>query len=105
MEKFYFEEPNISRKEDALSYINEFYEYNSEINGVGGLHRYLDDYEGWLKKLEEDYTRIPNEEKVPAKTYFLIRESDSRIVGMINIRLALNENLKKLILIGILRRI
>lgn len=95
MEKFYFETPDISRKEDALSYINEFYEYNSEINGVGGLHRYLDDYEGWLKKLEEDYTRMPNEEKVPARTYFLIRESDNRIVGMINIRLALNENLKK----------
>ncbi len=95
MEKFYFEEPNITRKEDALSYINEFYEYKSEINGVGGLNRYLDDYEGWLKKLEEDYTRIPNEEKVPARTYFLVRESDNRIVGMINIRLALNERLKK----------
>ena len=95
MEKFYFEEPSIKRKEDALSYINEFYEYNSAINGVGGLHRFLDDYEGWLEKLEEDYIRIPNEEKVPARTYFLIRESDSKIVGMINIRLALNENLKK----------
>ena len=80
MEKFYFEEPNISRKEDAIAYINEFYDYNSKINGVGGLYRYLDDYEGWLKKLEEDYTRIPNEEKVPARTYFLIRESDSRII-------------------------
>ena len=95
MEKFYFEAPAISRKEDALSYISEFYEYNSEINGVGGLHRYLDDYEGWLKKLEEDYTRIPNEEKVPARTYFLIRENDNQIVGMINIRLVLNGNLKK----------
>lgn len=95
MEKFYFEEPNISRKEDAIAYINEFYDYNSKINGVGGLYRYLDDYEGWLKMLEEDYTRIPNEEKVPARTYFLIRESDSRIIGMINIRLSLNESLKK----------
>ena len=95
MEKFYFEIPNITRKEDALSYINEFYKFNSEIHGDGGLHRYLDDYDEWLKKLEEDYTRIANEEKVPARTYFLIRESDSRIVGMINIRLALNEKLKK----------
>lgn len=95
MEKFYFEEPNISRKEEAISYINEFYENNSDINGVGGLHKYLHDYEAWLKKLEEDYTRIPNEEKVPARTYFLIRESDNRIVGMINIRLALNEKLRK----------
>lgn len=95
MEKFYFEEPNINRKEEAIEYINEFYEYKSDINGTGGLQRYLDDYEGWLDKLQQDYTRIANEEKVPARTYFLIRSNDNRIVGMINIRLALNEKLKK----------
>ena len=95
MEKFYLEEPSINRKDEAISYINEFYKYNSQINGVGGLHRYLDDYEGWLKKLDKDYTIIPSEEIVPARTYFLIRENDNKIIGMINIRLALNEKLKK----------
>lgn len=95
MEKFYLEEPSINRKDEAISYINEFYKYNSQINGTGGLDRYLDDYEGWLKKLNEDYSRIPSKEKVPARTYFLIRENDNKIVGMINIRLALNEKLKK----------
>ncbi len=93
MEKFYFEIPGISRKEDAIDYIREFLEYGSEINGAGGLHRFLDDYEGWLKKLDLDYIQVPDEERVPARTYFLVRESDSRIVGMINIRLALNERL------------
>ena len=94
-EKFYFEVPSIGRKKDALDYIKEFYDYNSNINGVGGLNRYVFDYEGWLEKLEEDYTREPNEEKVPARTFFLVRENDKRIVGMINIRLVLNEKLKK----------
>ena len=93
MEKFYFEIPGISRKEDAIDYIREFLEYGSDINGAGGLHRFLDDYEGWLKKLDLDYTMVPDEERGPARTYFLVRESDSRIVGMINIRLALNERL------------
>ena len=93
MEKFYFEIPGINRKEDAIDYIREFLEYGSEINGAGGLHRFLDDYEGWLKKLDLDYIQVPNEERVPGRTYFLVRESDSRIVGMINIRLALNERL------------
>ena len=93
MERFYFEIPGISRKEDAIDYIREFLEYGSEINGAGGLHRYLDDYEGWLEKLNMDYTMVPGEERVPARTYFLVRESDSRIVGMINIRLVLNERL------------
>ena len=95
MEKFYFEIPGIDRKEDAAAYIREFREYQSEINGTGGLDRFVDsgNYEGWLEKLSMDYTRIPDEKRVPARTYFLVRESDSRIVGMINIRLALNERL------------
>lgn len=95
MEKFFLEIPSINRKNDAIDFINEFYQYNSNINGVGGLYRFLDNYEGWLDKLEEDYTRIPNEEKVPALTYFLVRSNDNRIVGMVNIRLALNEKLQK----------
>ena len=95
MERLYFEIPGPDRKDDAVDYIREFYEYGSDINGAGGLHRYLDDYGGWLKKLEADYNRVPDGERVPARTYFLVRESDGRIVGMINIRLALNEKLRR----------
>ena len=95
MEKLYFEIPTVKRKDDAVDYINEFYKYNSKINGAGGLYRYLDDYNVWLEKLEADYIRVPDEIKVPARTYFLVRESDKRIVGMINIRLTLNEDLSK----------
>ncbi len=85
----------MDRKEDAIAFINEFYEYQSDINGTGGLQRFLDNYEGWLDKLQADYTRKANEKKVSGRTYFFVRSSDRRIVGMINIRLALNENLKK----------
>lgn len=95
MERLYFEIPTIKRKDDAKDYINEFYKYNSKINGAGGLYRYLDDYNGWLEKLEADYIRVPDEKKVPARTYFLVRESDKRIVGMINVRLTLNEDLSR----------
>ena len=62
MEKLYFEIPSIARKEDAIDYIREFHEYQSDINGTGGLDRFIDNYEGWLEKLEQDYTRIPNEQ-------------------------------------------
>ncbi len=95
MERFYYEVPSIARKDDAIEYINEFYEYNSDINGSGGLHRFLDNYEGWLDKLDEDAKRVPSEEHVPARCFFLVRENDKRIVGMSSIRLALNESLKK----------
>ncbi len=95
MERLYFEIPDIARREDAVDYIREFHQYGSDINGTGGLQRYLGNYEGWLEKLEQDYSRVPGEEKVPARTYFLVREWDRRIVGMINIRLCLNERLRR----------
>lgn len=94
MEKFYFEVPGPDREDDAIAYINEFYEYNSDINGSGGLHKFLDNYEGWLDKLDEYANRQPSEDGVPARTFFLVRENDKRIVGMCNIRLALNERLR-----------
>lgn len=94
MEKLKHEIPSLSRKEDAISYINEFYEYGSRINGSGKLDDYLDDYEGWLKHLKWQSSVKPDEEHVPALTYFLVRESDNKIVGMLNIRLTLNNKLK-----------
>lgn len=94
MDRLRHEVPSIERKDEALQYIQEFLDYGSDINGVGGLDRYLDNYEEWLVKLEEDRVRVPSEEKVPADTYFLVRENDNRIIGMINIRHCLNRNLR-----------
>lgn len=91
MEKFRFVTPSKEYEKQAIEFINEFIAHGSEIYGTGGLDRYIDDYSGWLKKLEEARHRVPDEEKVPGETFFLMRQSDNRIVGMINIRLSLNE--------------
>ena len=95
MDKFSLVQPTKEHERKAIDYIREFYEYNSPINGVGGLHRYLENYDGWLQKLTKDRTLIASDEKVPAETYFLVRECDQKIVGMINIRLELNDNLRR----------
>ena len=95
MDRLFYEIPTINRKEDAIDYIKEHLEYNSPINGTGGLNRYIDDYEGWLKKLDNDLVSAEDEARVPAKTFFLVRESDNKIVGMINIRLKLNKFLEE----------
>ena len=42
MEKLKHVKPSKEYEQEALEYINEFYEYNSDINGTGGLQRYLD---------------------------------------------------------------
>ncbi len=90
--------PDLTYKEKAIAYIREFYDYGSEIHGSGSLDRYLKEstYEAWLKKIQGDLdiANLP-ETKVPELTYFYVREEDNRILGMVNIRLTLNEFLKK----------
>ena len=83
--------PTKEYEKEAFEYIQEFLDYDSEINGTGGLNRYHN-YDEWLLKLEKDldFQNIP-EDKVPANTYFLVRKPDNKIIGMINIRHRLNE--------------
>lgn len=89
-----YEEPSLKRKEQAINFIKEFIDNNSKINGVGGLDRFINDYENWLIKLKEDKVSPITDQRVPAVTYFLIREEDDKIIGMANIRLSLNDALK-----------
>ena len=99
MEKFYLELPSIERKKDALEYIEEFYEHGSQIHGTGSLDRELKKgktYEEWLDnniKLHDENFDF-KKGLVPAYTYFLVREDDNKIVGMIDLRLGLNEYLR-----------
>ena len=94
--KFVFPDERYEQK--AAEYIQEFRDAGSPINGSGGLDRYLEHatYAQWLEKLiaDMDIANMP-EDRVPALTYFYVREEDDRIVGMINIRLALNDFLRK----------
>lgn len=99
MEKFYLELPSIERKNDALEYINEFYEFNSEIHGVSCLDKELkkgNTYEEWLndtlKMCDEKYAAARG--WVSSYSYFLTRIDDNRIVGMINLRTKLNKYLR-----------
>ncbi len=89
--------PSLANKDKAIDYIKEFYDYGSEINGSGGLDRFLKEstYEDWLQKVlsDMDIVNIPAS-RVPSLTYFYMREEDEKIVGMINIRLALNDFLR-----------
>jgi predicted acetyltransferase len=96
MERLYHVIPDESYRNQALEYIEEHHRYNSNINGSGGLDHYVHDYDAWLRRLEEYRNCERNENRVPAETYMLIRESDNRLIGMINIRYALNERLQRL---------
>lgn len=94
-DRFFYLTPTLAQEKQALDYIKEFQKYKSNINGAGGLQKYLNNYPAWLDKLNEVRTQEPTDTDLPAETFFFVRESDNLIVGMANIRLALNENQKK----------
>ena len=97
MEKFYFESPSLERKNEIIEYLDEFVEYGSNINGSGSLDKIYDGYT--FEETLERCLNMENEEcskkfeRCPARTFLLIRESDNKIVGSINIRWNLNEKM------------
>jgi len=92
MEKFYLELANIKRKIEAINYIKEHIDFNSEPAGTSGLDDEYKNYEKWLEKLElmKNIETCPSDRCI-GREYFLIRESDNKLVGMINLRWNLNE--------------
>ena len=92
MEKFYLREASINRKLEAIEYIKEHIKFNSEPAGTSGLDDEYENFEKWLEKLElmKNIETCPSDRCI-GREYFLIRESDEKIVGMINLRWNLNE--------------
>ena len=74
MSRLMLVEPSLEYREDAINYILESLEADGHCNGVGGLRRYLDDYEGWLEYLEMCRNYVADEERVPSLEYLLVRE-------------------------------
>lgn len=99
MERFYLEEPSLERKNEIIAYLDEFVKYNSNINGTGSLDKIYDGYtfeeilERCLNMKNEEYAKSIN--RVPGKTFLLIRKNDNKIVGTINIRWNLSEKMLK----------
>ena len=99
MERFYWAEPSLERKDEIIEYLDEFVKYNSNINGTGSLDKIYDGYtfeealERCLNMKNEWYAKSIN--RVPGKTFLLIRKDDNKIVGTINIRWNLSEKMLK----------
>ena len=90
MDKLFLEVPTIERKQDAIDYLEENIKCNSDLNGTGSMEVILDDmtYEEWLVELEkrENLEYADKINRCPSKTFFVVRENDKRIVGMVNVR-------------------
>ena len=99
MEKFYLEEPSQERKKDILDYLNEFVLYNSDVNGAGVLDKILsgqsfeEALDRCLNMKNEEYAKKYG--RCQSKTFLLIRKNDNKLIGMINIRWNLTEEMKR----------
>ena len=99
MEKFYLETPSLERKNEIIDYINEFVEYKSDINGTGSLDNILYGYtfeqalDRCLNMQYEEYAK--NLGRCQSKTFLLIRKNDNKIIGTINVRWNLTEEMKQ----------
>lgn len=99
MEKFYLEEPSQERKKDILDYLNEFVLYNSDVNGADALDKILsgqsfeEALDRCLNMKNEEYAKKYG--RCQSKTFLLIRKNDNKLIGMINIRWNLTEEMKR----------
>ena len=93
MEKMLLLRPNASYLDEVSAYRSEFLAAGSSMDGTGMLRQ--TDAAEWLRLLPlyEHPETVPKP-LVPATQFIYIRESDRRLVGMLQVRHSLNEALR-----------
>lgn len=95
MEKIKLILPNLNLKNEIEKYKNEFILNGDSMDGCAGLGN-IESFEEWIQILKYNSNiSTVREGFVPSSTYMAIRESDNRIVGMMDIRHFLNDYLEK----------
>ncbi|MCL2839437.1 MAG: GNAT family N-acetyltransferase [Defluviitaleaceae bacterium] len=79
----------------AMEYRQEYINCGeNEINGSSGLFEY-ENYDKWLEKIKMQKNIIPSSTETPSTTYFTLRKSDNKIIGSIQLRHHLTDELLK----------
>lgn len=87
--------PTVELKEQALDYKKEHFDFGETVIDGSELLDRMDCYEDWLRRVTHNAqadTAVPDQ--VLTDTFFAVRESDKRIVGIIDFRHRLNDFLK-----------
>ena len=87
--------PSIELESQAIDFKNEFFENGeNEINGSELLDK-TDDYRLWLENVSKNISKdTVNPNWVVTDTFFVIRENDKKVIGIIDFRHELNNFLK-----------
>ncbi|MCR5322475.1 MAG: GNAT family N-acetyltransferase [Lachnospiraceae bacterium] len=88
-------EPTIEYADQIRTYRQEFLDSGSSMDGTGAL-RHMEDPKQWIEHCVNCKTKeTAPEGLVPATQYIFVRESDDKIVGMLQIRHYFNVYLEK----------
>jgi predicted acetyltransferase len=88
-------EPSKELETAAMQYRNDYIEHGeTHINGSCGFIHYPN-YDEWLQKVALAHNKDTSYINVPATTYFTVRKTDNKIVGSIQLRHELNDDLRK----------
>lgn len=89
--------PTLELKEEALAYREEHFQQGEKIIYGSELLDKTESYEEWLTDVTRNTDpKTVSETWVVTDTFFAVRESDARIVGIIDLRHTLNDFLKDL---------
>jgi len=87
--------PTLELKEKALDYRQEHFDSDELIINGSELLDKTDSYEEWLDSVTKNSKlETVNPNWVLTDTFFAIRESDNRVIGIIDLRHTLNDFLK-----------
>lgn len=91
MEQLKLIHPSRDYAEQILSYRNEFLQNKDSMDGTSRLWQ-ISDINEWLLWIEKMATKEAYQEGwIPDIQYLCIREQDNRLVGMVDIRLEMND--------------
>lgn len=95
MENIILKKPDITMDDEIMRFRKEFLDAKEDMPGCSFLKKTTDTSE-WLKKLDSlnSKTGLP-QGMVPSEQYVFVRQSDNRVVGMIQFRREFNEKTEK----------
>lgn len=94
MQRLYLKIPTIEDKESVLEFKREFLESGQRVAGFAGLDKM--EFEDWLEKIQRECRKETCAKgRVPSVQFLTMRKEDDRLVGMVQVRLELNEYLWK----------
>ncbi len=95
MEELVLEKPSMRHENRAMAYREEFLAFGEEkIQGACGLLDYTD-YQDWLAQVARASDAATSPWGVAATTYFSVHRGSGRIIGTIQLRHTLSEEMKQ----------